>query len=68
MSEPTRVQWSLGYTLNVGNFQSIRIDCQVSDSAHDGESASDASTRVYKFVENELIRKIKEAKKELDGE
>lgn len=68
MSDPTRVQWSLGYTLNVGNFQSIRIDCQVSDSAHEGESASDASSRVYKFVENELVRKIKEAKKELDGE
>lgn len=68
MSEPTRVQWSLGYTLNVGNFQSIRIDCQVSDSAHEGESASEASSRVYKFVENELVRKIKEAKKELENE
>ena len=68
MSEPTRVQWSLGYTLNVGNFQSIRIDCQVSDSAHEDESASEASSRVYKFVENELVRKIKEAKKELENE
>lgn len=66
MSNPTRVQWSLGYTLNVGNFQSIRIDCQVSDSAHEGESAQDASSRVYKFVETELIKKIKEAKKELE--
>lgn len=68
MSEPTRVQWSLGYTLNIGNFQSIRIDCQVSDSAHENESASEASSRVYKFVENELVRKIKEAKKELENE
>lgn len=68
MSEPTRVSWALGYTLNVGNFQSIRIDCQVSDSAQEGESVSEASSRVYKFVEADLVRKIKEAKKELDGE
>jgi len=68
MSESTRVQWALGYTLNVGNFQSIRIDCQVSDSAKSDETAQQASDRVYKFVENELVKKIKEAKKELDGE
>mgnify|MGYP000971060780 CR=1 FL=1 len=68
MSDTTRVQWSLGYTINTGNFQSIRIDCQVSDSAQHDESASEASARVYKFVENELIRKVKEARRELDGE
>lgn len=67
MSEATRVQWALGYTLNIGNFQSIRIDCQVSDSAKSDETAQAASDRVYKFVEAELVKKIKEAKKELEG-
>lgn len=67
MSEATRVQWALGYTLNIGNFQSIRIDCQVADSLHDGETAKEGSDRVYKFVETELIKKIKEAQKELDN-
>lgn len=67
MSEATRVQWALGYTLNIGNFQSIRIDCQISDSAKSDETAQAASDRVYKFVEAELVKKIKEAKKELEG-
>lgn len=68
MSEPTRVRWALGYTMNVGNFQSIRVDVDVEDSAKADETAQAASDRVYKFVEAELVKKIKEAKKELDGE
>ncbi len=67
MSEPTRVKWTLGYTMNLGNFQSMRIDCEVSDSAWEGESAEQASSRVYKFTEGQLIKKIKEAQKELDN-
>lgn len=66
MSEQTKVQWSLGYTLNIGNFQSIRLDCQVSDSLRSGESVHEGSDRVFKFVESELVKKIKEAKKELE--
>jgi methyl coenzyme M reductase subunit D len=63
--EPTNVQWSLGYTLNTGNFQSLRIDCQVADYVRDGESTKEASDRVYTFVEQELVNKLNEAKKEL---
>ena len=63
--EPTNVQWSLWYTLNTGNFQSLRIDCQVADYVRDGESTKEASDRVYTFVEQELVNKLNEAKKEL---
>lgn len=63
--ETTRVQWGLGYTLNTGNFQSLRIDCQVSDFVRDGESTKEASDRVYAFVEQQLIEKLNEAKEEL---
>jgi hypothetical protein len=63
--EPTKVQWSLGYTLNTGNFQSLRIDCQVNDFVRDGESTKDASDRVYAFVEQQLVEKLNEAKGEL---
>jgi hypothetical protein len=63
--EPTKVTWTLGYTLNTGNFQSLRLDCQVSDYKHDGESMKEASDRVYAFVEQELINKLNEAKEEL---
>ncbi len=63
--EPTKISWTLGYTLNTGNFQNIRIDCSVTDSKHDNESAKEASDRVYKFVENQLMEKLNEAKEEL---
>jgi len=63
--EPTKVQWNLGYTLNTGNFQSLRLDCQVSDFVREGESTKEASDRVYAFVEQQLIEKLHEAKEEL---
>jgi hypothetical protein len=56
------------YTMNLGNFQSLKLECAVEDSARSDETAQQLSDRVYKFVESELVRKIKEAKKELDGE
>jgi len=63
--ESTKVQWNLGYTLNIGNFQSLRLDCQVSDFVRDGETTKEASDRVYAFVEQQLIEKLNEAKEEL---
>jgi len=63
--EPTKVQWNLGYTLNTGNFQSLRIDCQITDHVREGETTKEASDRVYAFVESQLIEKLNEAKEEL---
>jgi hypothetical protein len=63
--ETTKIQWSLGYTLNTGNFQSLRIDCQVADYKHESETAKEASDRVYAFVEEQLVIKLNEAKEEL---
>jgi len=65
--EPTKVAWSLGYTLNTGNFQNIRLDCQVTDFQREDETAKEASDRIYQFVENQLIEKLKEAREELNG-
>jgi hypothetical protein len=64
--ESTKVQWSLGFTLNTGNFQSLRLDCQIEDFVREGESTKEASDRVYKFVEEQLSEKLTEARKELE--
>jgi hypothetical protein len=61
----TKVTVSLGYTLNLGNFQSFRVDLGVEDSERDGESINDAFNRVYDFVEQKLVEKVKEAKTEM---
>jgi hypothetical protein len=64
--EDTKVSVSLGYTLNLGNFQSLRLDLGVTDSKRDGENTDQAFERVYKFVEEKLTSKITEAKTELE--
>ena len=63
-SDSTKVNVTLGYTLNLGNFQSLRLDLGVVDSARNGETADQAFERVYKFVEDKLTAKIKEAQEE----
>ncbi len=65
-SEETKVNVTLGYTLNLGNFQSLRIDLGVVDSRRDGETINEAFERVYGFVEAKLTEKVNESKAELD--
>jgi hypothetical protein len=63
-NEDTKVSVTLGYTLNLGNFQSLRLDLGVVDARRNGENIDQAFERVYKFVEDKLTDKIKEAQEE----
>jgi hypothetical protein len=63
-NDSTKVSVTLGYTLNLGNFQSLRLDLGVVDNARNGETVDQAFERVYKFVEDKLTAKIKEAQEE----
>jgi hypothetical protein len=65
-NDSTKINVTLGYTLNLGNFQSLRLDLGVVDSKRDGENTEQAFERVYKFVEDKLTEKINEAKSELE--
>jgi methyl coenzyme M reductase subunit D len=64
-NENTKINVTLGYTLNLGNFQSLRIDLGVVDSRREGENIDQAFERVYGFVEEKLIVKINDAKEEV---
>jgi hypothetical protein len=65
-NENTKVSVTLGYTLNLGNFQSLRLDLGIVDSRRNGETVDQAFERVYKFVEDKLTDKINEAKAEIN--
>ena len=65
-NEPTQVSVTLGYTLNLGNFQSLRLDLGVVDSSRNGETLDQSFERVYKFVEDKLTAKILEAQSEAE--
>ena len=64
-NEQTKINVTLGYTLNLGNFQSLRIDLGIEDSRREGETIEDAFSRVYSFVETKLTEKINESKDEI---
>jgi hypothetical protein len=66
-NEETKVSIGLGYTLNLGNFQSLRIDLSVTDNKREGENTNDAFERVYSFVESKLQEKVAEAQGEIEG-
>ena len=63
-NDSTKVSVTLGYTLNLGNFQSLRLDLGVVDAKREGENTDQAFERVYKFVEDKLTSKIREAQEE----
>jgi hypothetical protein len=65
-NEETKVSVTLGYTLNLGNFQSLRLDLGVVENRKNGETVDQAFERVYKFVEDKLTSKINEAKSEIN--
>jgi len=61
----TRVKVDLQYTRNLGNYESIKIGLGVEDIVRSGENVDTATNRVYKFVEDKLIEKMKEIEEEL---
>jgi hypothetical protein len=64
-NQRTKVNVALGYTLNLGNFQSLRIDIGIEDQLRTEEHVQEGFDRVYSFVEQQLINKINEAKSEI---
>jgi hypothetical protein len=66
-NDSTKVTVGLGYTLNLGNFQSLRIDISIADSKREGETANEAFERVYKFVEEKLAEKVRESVEETES-
>ena len=61
-----KVAVSLGYTLNTGNYESLKIQISVEDEArllNEGfETKDQAFDRVWEFVETKLSEKLNDAK------
>ncbi len=67
----TKVKVDLGYTRNMGNFESLRVDIGVEDDLRtnsDGspENVEQAFNRVYSYVEKKLVEKVQETEEELN--
>lgn len=64
-AEPARIKWTVGYTINTGNFQSLRLDFDISESQRSDETVDEAVDRLYKYAEQKLSDKLTEAREEL---
>ena len=64
-NKDTKVNVTLGYTLNLGNFQSLRVDLGVIDNVREGETTEQAMERVYTFVENQVVEKVQQGREAL---
>lgn len=65
--DPPRVRVSVGYTRNMGDFESLRYDVSVEASPIKGETTQEAFDRIADFVEGKLMTKLQEVEDELKG-
>ena len=49
-----KVGASIGCTLNMENYESMRIDCWLTDDVKDGETFEEAFARVLEVVQNQV--------------
>lgn len=55
--ESSKFGMSIGNTLNMENYESLRVDCWLSDEVQEGESIKEAFSRVQEILE-EVVEEI----------
>lgn len=65
--QPNRVSVSIGFTKNMGDFESLRVDVGLSSDKMPDESTADAFRRVKDFVKGALVEAVNEAVAEVEG-
>jgi len=57
-----RIEVNLGRTVNLGNYESLRIDVSLGGDIPDGEGVSDNVDDIYSLLTNIINEKIMESK------
>ena len=60
----TRVTAGMQYTRNLGNFENVRVNLEVTDDVRDGETVYAATERILSFVEKRVQDKVREIDEE----
>lgn len=60
-----KVSFSLGYTVNAGNFESLRIDVGLEIEGKPGETPEQTYQRVSDWVSKKLEDQVTQAKEDL---
>lgn len=57
--QPDRIHVSMGFTRNLGNFQSLKLDIGLESDRLDSEQNADAQfKRIYDFVERKFLEEF----------
>lgn len=61
-----KVSFSLGYTVNAGNFESLRIDVGLEIEGKPGETPAQTYERASEWVSKKLEEQVQQAKADLE--
>lgn len=61
------VSAEIGFTKNLGNFQSVKVSVGIEDYVRNGETFDQAYARVFAKIEDKLAEKVAQAIKDLQG-
>lgn len=50
----SQVGMSIGVTINMDNYQSLRVDLWLTDAVHDGETQKEAYKRIHEVIDETL--------------
>ena len=58
----TRVRVGYEFTINLGNFENVKVKVEVEDSPRGNETTADAYARIDKFVSERVAKEVAEAR------
>jgi hypothetical protein len=61
------VSVEIGYTKNLGNFQSVKVSVGAEDYVRNGETFDEAYARLFAKLEDKLAEQLTRVVKELEG-
>lgn len=65
---PPRISWTEGYTVNTGDFESLKLQLTVEDSLREGETVKQLEERLFNFVNKRIEAKVAQARRAFNGE
>lgn len=59
-TSPRTVGVNLGVTKNMQNYESLRVDCWITDTINEGETPEQAFNRIYDIASQVIAEKVEE--------
>ena len=60
MQNETVIGLSVGSTLNMDNYESLRVDCWISDTVKEGETVEQAYNRLREVLSAQFVETVNE--------